>query len=49
MRKIYKIIANNDIRRLNWMTMKYFVKERDFERAAQCRDRVKCWNKNGPV
>jgi hypothetical protein len=46
---VYREIAANDIRRLNWRAMRYFVKRRRYLEAAQCRDRVGTWNRTGPT
>ena len=46
---MYREIAANDIRRLNWRAMRYFVKRGEFAEAAQCRDRVGSWNEKGPI
>jgi hypothetical protein len=46
---IYADVLRGDVRRLNWRAMKHYVRRGDFASAAQCRDRVKCWNHKGPV
>lgn len=46
---VYKEIAANEIRRLNWRAMRYFVKRKRYAEAAQCRDRVGTWNRQGPI
>lgn len=46
---IYREIAANDIARLNWRAMCYFIKRRLFDLAAQCRDRVGDFNDDGPL
>ena len=46
---IYREIAANNIRRLNWRAMQHFLRQQDYEQAANCRDRVGTWNKDGPI
>lgn len=47
--KFMEAIAANDIRRLNWWAMKYFIYHDRLAEAAACRDRVVAWNRKGPV
>lgn len=46
---LYREIAGDDQRRLNWRAMNYFVGRGEFTEAAQCRERVVAWNSTGPV
>jgi hypothetical protein len=46
---VYREIAANDLRRLNWRALRYFLKRRRYLEAAQCRDRVGTWNRQGPI
>ncbi len=48
MKVIYSEVLRNDVRRLNWRAMNYFVKRGMYYEAAICRDRVKTWDSKGP-
>jgi len=48
-RKFMEAIAADDIRRLNWWAMKYFIFHQRYAEANQCRARVKGWNRKGPI
>jgi hypothetical protein len=47
--QIYDEIAYNDLRRLNWRAMRYFIRQKCWGKAAACRERVGGWNKRGPI
>ena len=46
---IYEEIASENQRRLNWRAMNYFVRHKQWQQAAKCRDRVGCYNAAGPA
>ncbi len=49
LKKIYNAIYHDDTKMLNWFAMVYFIKNEKFIEAAACREKVKSWNKNGPI
>lgn len=49
MAQVYYEIRKNNIRRLNWRAMKYYVKRGMYLEAAECRDVCGPRDKNGPV